>query len=77
MPRLQKSKPQGMLSDDLGDITPTQCQLCVHFQAYNETAKAITCKAYPRGIPDEVFAGDLKHDRILDGQTSAYIYTAK
>lgn len=50
-----------------------QCSDCAH-QISGTEAK---CKAFPDGIPKDVIVGNIRHDRILPGQTGDYVWMKK
>lgn len=49
------------------------CENCVHFMS--DLNGRIACKAFPLGIPIELFAGARDHDRPYPGDMG-YRYTA-
>lgn len=51
------------------NIYQSQCPTCKHFDW-----DTFTCKAFPKEIPDEILAGNKKHDDVIKGQTGNTIY---
>lgn len=37
------------------------CKFCIHYTDNQ------TCKAFPKGIPDAVFSGEIIHDHPIEG----------
>lgn len=52
-------------------LTVPQCYVCKHF---NHGEKLISCKAYPNGIPDEIYSELEPHNKINIGQVGYYVY---
>lgn len=48
------------------------CPGCLWFDNLN--IDGITCKAFPKGIPDEILNGDVIHDEIRPDQEGDFIY---
>lgn len=48
----------------------SQCAKC---KLYNEDEA--TCKAFPKGIPENMLEGDIKHDKPIKGQQGDYLFT--
>jgi len=49
-----------------------QCLTCKHLIKWGPPP--ITCKAFPKGIPDEVIDGWVMHDHVLEGQVGDYVH---
>jgi hypothetical protein len=45
------------------------CNLCIHREA-----GAVTCKAYPDGIPQDILSGHSDHTTVLEGQTGEFVF---
>jgi len=43
----------------------------------NVDNKFLTCKAFPNGIPRDIFLNKIKHDHIIKGQTGKYLFESK
>lgn len=41
------------------------------------TSKGWTCKAFPHGIPNEIFTRQLAHTIILEGQEGEFVFESK
>jgi hypothetical protein len=51
-----------------------QCHNCKHYsEELTLEAEQSACKAFPKGIPEEVLWGDEIHDRKLPGQVGDYV----
>lgn len=48
------------------------CFNCKHYDY-----EAMTCGAYPGGIPEEIRSGETPHDKVLEGQKGAFIFEPK
>jgi hypothetical protein len=44
-----------------------QCVLCEHYIVPDENATKITCKAFPEGIPRDIFYGGVSHKAPYPG----------
>jgi hypothetical protein len=56
-----------------GDLeTAGFCPYCVH--KFN---KAAACLAFPKGIPDVILSGDVRHDLPFSDQVGVFIYEPK
>lgn len=49
----------------------SQCGECIFFDWSNSW----TCKAFPKGIPDNILKGDQKHNKPVQGQEGSTIFT--
>lgn len=49
------------------------CYGCVHYGKGTRWPDA--CRAFPRGIPSEIFHGRKPHDKVLPGQEGNYVRT--
>jgi hypothetical protein len=47
------------------DVTAPICLSCKHFK--NDDGEALTCDAYPGGIPDAIIDGDADHRQPYKG----------
>jgi hypothetical protein len=47
------------------------CLKCIHY--FIETS---TCKAFPNGIPDEIYLGENHHLKPLQGQQNDIVFEA-
>lgn len=47
------------------------CHYCKHF---NRGYPGLTCKAFPKGIPDEVLSGENDHSKKINGQKGDYVF---
>lgn len=45
------------------------CTSCLHYK------EPWTCKAYPGGIPHDIFSEEALHDRVYNDQTGDFVYT--
>ena len=45
----------------------SQCVSCVHYQGQLSGKEMQSCKAFPKGIPDEIWKNEVKHDSAVDG----------
>jgi len=52
-----------------------QCSSCKHFNVGN--FNGLTCRAFPKGIPDEILMNEKAHNKILPGQTGNYVFEEK
>ena len=56
---------------------------CNHFAGVKEIGgegeifQRIVCKAFPKGISDEILSGDNLHDKPLKGQKNKIVYERK
>jgi len=48
------------------------CTRCKHFNSIE-----LACKAFPEGIPDDLLAGNMEYDKILEGQNSKSYFAIK
>ena len=53
-------------------IYRSQCSFCKHL-----IKEGLTCAAFPKGIPDNLLAGEVKHDGIIKGQVGDTIFTSE
>lgn len=54
------------------------CLLCKHIgDKYLHRTSDIPCKAYPTGIPNEIFLAKILHIEVLIGQEGNFIFTPK
>jgi hypothetical protein len=44
------------------------CKDCIHYTLH------LTCKAFPKGIPDEIAFNGMPHEKLFPGQTGDYIF---
>lgn len=51
------------------ELESPQCMKCAHKEEGD-----LICKAYPFGIPGDIFRNEILHDRILDDQFGDFIY---
>lgn len=47
----------------------SQCTYCKHLEK-----EGLTCVAFPDGIPDDLLAGDAKHDIPIKGQIGDTVF---
>ena len=50
------------------------CMDCKHYDRDNHDG--ITCKAFPRGIPDNILVEQEKHTKPVKGQSGDYVFEA-
>lgn len=55
--------------------TAPYCLDCKHYTPY--AGVGITCKAYPRGIPDKILQRKIEHKKPVPGQVGRYIFKKK
>ena len=48
----------------------SQCTYCKHLKKED-----LTCIAFPEGIPDDLLAGEVKHDTPIGGQVGNTVFT--
>ena len=54
------------------------CCLCKHIgNQYLPNSQDIPCKAYPNGIPNEIYLAFKLHNKVLSNQEREYIFTPK
>jgi hypothetical protein len=46
------------------------CSTCTHFERFGK----VLCKAFPKGIPDEIIDGSNPHIEIIPGQSNDWTY---
>lgn len=51
----------------------SRCLACKHFIEVTSD-KMIICKAYPKGVPNEVRSMKFTHDKVLEGQKGTFVY---
>ena len=49
------------ITEDETEINLPQCTICEHLI----DPEAQTCEAFPKGIPDDIFIGDVAHDKSM------------
>lgn len=49
----------------------SQCTFCRHL-----VKEGLTCIAFPKGIPDNLLEGEVKHDAIIAGQVGNTVFTS-
>lgn len=64
-------------------IAQPKCSLrrCVHFKGVvqpdkTEASERCVCKAFPKGIPNEIAYGADEHTSVHSGQTGDFVFTA-
>lgn len=63
------------MSDIIVDYNPFYspiCNKCVHFKP-----RTISCKAFPKRIPNEILDGDNDHSKPLPNQGNDLVFTPK
>lgn len=55
----------------MSEIKPP-CLECKHYLGRRNVLKPPTCKAFPSGIPDDVFLGRIEHNDKVTGQIGKY-----
>lgn len=62
-------------------IKLTQCMKCEYKYRRKRGGKndvrEMTCSAFPKGIPDEIYKGEVSHTKVLRGQEGEFIYKVK
>ena len=55
----------------------SQCDLCIHLQPGVQVDGVGACKAFPQGIPREVYGNDIAHNTPLRDlvQEGDYVFT--
>ena len=53
----------------------SQCFKCKYYNIYD--IEKHSCKAFPKGIPDNVLYNEIEHDHKLPNQTDDYVYELK
>ena len=48
----------------------SQCTFCKHL-----IKDGLICSAFPEGIPDDLLAGEAKHDNVISGQVGNTVFT--
>jgi len=56
-------------------IILSKCFDCKYYNRYDN--KKLSCKAYPEGIPENIFNNTIEHNKVLEGQTKEYIFEEK
>jgi len=51
------------------------CSFCVHWNISVMYNKKPTCKAFPKGIPERIWLGKVKHKRPVKGQENKVVYS--
>lgn len=51
------------------------CMDCLHLDRGN--VEGITCKAFPKGIPDSILVEQEKHTKPIKGQVGGYVFEKK
>ena len=54
-----------------------QCLFCKHLKNRSEPDNLPACKAFPEGIPVEVWNNEKKHNKPIEGQTGEYVFEQK
>ena len=57
----------------LDNIAPKNKSICAVCKNYN-FKKALSCKAFPDGIPEIILNGEDNHTEPLKGQTGNYVF---
>ncbi len=51
----------------------SRCESCANFNIYRMVVRnsrlTSTCKAYPNGIPKDIFSGKIKHNKPIKGDS--------
>ena len=55
-------------------LNAPQCLFCTHLDWKNK--RAITCDAFPEGIPDEIFDNEVSHKKPYPGD-NGIVFEAK
>ena len=58
-------------------MLPIQCATCDHFIKPDPASPKVTCKAFPDGIPEKIFTGEVDHDRPVEGQVGRFVWKEK
>jgi len=48
-------------------MAPPKCLDCAYYGGPKQYGFGLTCKAYPRGIPEEILEGKIDHDKPYPG----------
>ncbi len=60
----------------MAEIKP-QCVKCAHYIGQKNLLKPRTCKAFPKGIPEDVYLGKVRHNEKVKGQVGKYLFLNK